>query len=88
MQIFKSHGIINHKVGKEQKMNIGDMIESNTGHTGLILDKEMLYPGHPCSPVRNYIVMWNDEAPRYAVLVSSDKKVTKLSSFSVKRKIK
>ena len=68
-------------------MNIGDMIESNTGHTGLILDKEMLYPGHPCSPVRNYIVMWNDGAPRHAVLVSGDKKITKLSAFSVKRKI-
>ena len=69
-------------------MDIGDMIESNTGHTGLIIDKEMLYPGHPSSPVRNYIVMWNDEAPRYAVLVSSDKKITKLSSFSVKKRIK
>ena len=69
-------------------MNIGDIIESNTGQVGLILDKEMLYPGHPTSPVRNYIVMWNDEAPRYAVLVSGDKKITKLSSFSVKRKIK
>ena len=68
-------------------MNIGDMIETDTGHTGLILDREMLYPGHPCSPVRNYIVMWNNEAPRYAVLVSNDKKITKLSSFSVKRKI-
>lgn len=69
-------------------MNIGDIIESNTGHVGLILDKEMLHPGHPTSPVRNYIVMWNHEAPRYAVLVSGDKKITKLSSFSVKRKIK
>ena len=69
-------------------MNIGDIIESNTGHVGLILDKEMLYPGHPTSPVRNYIVMWNNEAPRYAVLVSGDKKITKLSAFSVKGKIK
>ena len=69
-------------------MNIGDMIESNTGHTGVILDKEMLYPGHPTSPVRDYIVMWNDEAPRYHGLVSGDKKITKLSAFSVKRKVK
>jgi hypothetical protein len=69
-------------------MNVGDMIETDTGHTGLILDREMLYPNHPCSPVRNYIVMWNDKAPRYAVLVSNNKKITKLSSFSVKRKIK
>ncbi len=72
-------------------MNIGDMIEANTGHIGLILDREMLYPGHPCSPVRNYIVMWNGEAPRYAMLycsVSGDKKITKLSAFSVKRKVK
>ena len=69
-------------------MKIGDMIETNGGHTGLILDKEMFYPGHPCSPVRNYIVMWNDEAPRYAVLISGDKKITKLNSFSVKRKLR
>ena len=68
-------------------MDIGDMIESNTGHTGLILDKEMLYPGHPCSPVRDYIVMWNNEAPRHAVLVSNNKKITKLSAFSVKKRV-
>lgn len=69
-------------------MNIGDMIESNTGHVGLILGKEMLYPGHPDSPVRNYIIMWNDEAPTYATTWwAGDKKVTKFSSFSVKRKI-
>lgn len=69
-------------------MNVGDMIESDTGHIGLILDREMLYPGHPYSPVRNYIVMWNDKAPRYAQLITGDKKITKLSSFAVKRKIK
>lgn len=69
-------------------MNIGDMIETNSGHAGLILDKEMMYPGHPDSPVRNYIVMWNNDAPSHAVLISGDKKITKLSSFSVKRKIK
>ena len=69
-------------------MNVGDMIESDTGHVGLILDKEMLYPGHPCSPVRNYIVVWNDEAPRHAVLLSGNRKITKLSSFAVKGKVK
>lgn len=68
-------------------MNIGDMIEADTGHIGLVLDREMLYPGHPYSPVRNYIVVWNDEAPRYAQLISSNKKITKLSSFAVKRKL-
>ena len=69
-------------------MNIGDMIESDCGHTALILDKEMMYPGHPRSPVYNYIVMWNDEAPRYVTLTYGDKKITKLSVFAVKRKIK
>ena len=69
-------------------MRIGDMIEADSGHIGLILDKEMLYPRHPDSPVRNYIVMWNDEAPQYAVLLSGDKKITKLSAFSIKRKLK
>lgn len=68
-------------------MEIGDMIETNTGHTGLILDKEMLYPGHPCSPVRNYIVMWNSEIPRYAVL-RGDKGISAVSAFSIKKKLK
>lgn len=68
-------------------IEVGEMIESNTGHIGLVIDREMLYPGHPCSPVRNYIIMWNDEPPRHAVLVSGGKKITKLSSFSVKRRI-
>jgi len=67
---------------------IGDMIQSNTGHTGLVLGMEMLYPGHPCSPVRDYIVMWNNDAPRYAVLVSGDKNITKLNAFSVKGLLK
>ena len=68
-------------------MNVGDMIEVNTGHTGLILGMEMLYPGHPCSPVRNYIVMWNDGAPRYAVLTGG-KNVSKVDAFSVRRKVR
>jgi len=68
-------------------MEVGDMIESNTGHIGLVLDREMLYPGHPYSPVRNYIVMWSNEVPRHAILTSSNKSITKLSAFSVKRKI-
>ena len=67
-------------------MKVGDMIEVNTGQTGLILDREMLYPRHPCSPVRNYIVMWNDGAPRYSVLTSKEN-ISKISAFSVKRKI-
>jgi hypothetical protein len=67
-------------------VKVGDMIEVNTGHTGLVLDREMLYPGHPCSPVRNYIVMWNDGAPRYAVLIG-EKNISKVSAFTVKRKI-
>ena len=68
-------------------MKVGDMIESNTGHIGLILDREMMYPKHPSSPVRNYIVMWNEDAPRHAVLISGNRKITKLSSFAVKGKI-
>jgi hypothetical protein len=64
-------------------MNIGDMIETDTGHTGLILDMEMLQPGNPCSPVINYIVMWNGEAPRYAVLIGSNG-VSKVDAFSMK----
>ena len=68
-------------------MKIGDMIESNSGHVGLILDKEMMYPSHPSSPVRNYIVMWSNEAPKNAVLISSNTQITKLSGFAVKKKI-
>ncbi len=67
-------------------MKPGDMIETNTGHAGLIVDLEMLYPGHPCSPVRNYIVSWIDEAPRYHV-IHGDADLSKVSAFSVKRKI-
>lgn len=67
-------------------MKLGDMIETNTGHVGLIVDMEMLYPGHPCSPVRNYIVSWLDDAPRYHV-IHGDADLSKVSAFSVKRKI-
>ena len=67
-------------------MKVGDMIETNTGHIGLIVDMEMLYPGHPCSPVRNYIVSWNNDAPRYHV-IHGDANLSKVSAFNVKRKI-
>ena len=67
-------------------MKVGDMIETNTGHAGLIVDLEMLYPGNPYSPVRNYIVSWIDEAPRYHV-IHGDVNLSKVSAFSVKRKI-
>jgi len=69
-------------------MKVGDLIEVNTGHIGLILDTEMLYPGHPKSPVRNYIVMWINEAPRYAVAIAGARgDISKVSSFCVERKI-
>ena len=67
-------------------MKVGDMIEVNTGHIGLIVDKEMLYPGNPYSPVRNYIVSWNSEAPRYHV-IHGDANLSKVCAFNVKRKV-
>jgi hypothetical protein len=65
-------------------VKVGNMVETNTGHTGLVLDMEMLYPGHPCSPVRNYIIMWNDTAPRYAVLIGENK-ISKVDAFTIKK---
>jgi len=68
------------------KAKIGDIIEVNTGHMGLILDMEMFYPGRPCSPVRNYIVMWNAEIPRHAFSFRLGN-ITKVDAFTIKRKV-
>lgn len=62
-------------------MKIGDMLVSNTGHVGLIVDRELLYPRSQYSPVRNYTVMWNDDAPHYCRV---SKGVSKIDAFSVK----
>mgnify|MGYP003335012528 CR=1 FL=1 len=62
-------------------MKIGDMLVSNTGHVGLIVDRELLYPRSPYSPVRNYIVMWNENAPHYCRV---EKGVSKIDAFAVK----
>jgi hypothetical protein len=64
-------------------MKAGDMIETESGHTGIIIGIEMLYPGHPHSPPRNVEVLWNDEQPQYAWRV--DKNISTVSAFSIKQ---
>ena len=63
-------------------MKVGDMLKSNTGHIGLIVDKELLYPKSPYSPVRNYIVMWNGDAPHYCRV---ERGLSKIDAFAVEK---
>ena len=67
-------------------MKVGDMIEVNTGHAGLIVDIELMYPGNPHSPPRNFVVMWSNGAPRYAFLKDGEN-ISTINAFSVTKKI-
>ena len=69
-----------------RKLNIGDMIETNSGESGLILDRELVYPDQASSPVRMYTVMWNDECPAYAIPISQNRnKISKVNAFAIKK---
>ena len=63
-------------------MKVGEMIKSNTGHVGLIIDRELLYPRSPYSPVRQYVVLWNEDAPHYCRVKNG---ISKIDVFAVKR---
>ncbi len=67
-------------------MNVGDLIKVDTGQTGLVIDLEYLYPGHPCSPVRTYTVLWNNKAPRWSALKEKSN-ISVINAFSVTKKI-
>ena len=50
-------------------MKVGDLIEVGAPGDkaqGIIIGVEMLYPGHPQSPVRNVEVNWLTRTPRCA----------------------
>ncbi len=44
-------------------MNVGDIIECNSGELALILSVEKIYPRHPDSPPRCFEVLWLDNTP-------------------------
>ncbi len=44
-------------------MKVGDLIEHNLGHLGIITDVRMMYPRHPMSPVHTVKVAWIDSQP-------------------------
>ncbi len=65
-------------------MKVGDMVVINTGHTGIIVGIEYLYPGHPQSPARNYEIMWNaDDQPHHAFRVSDN--ISTVNAFTIRR---
>jgi len=65
-------------------MRVGDLIECNNDHRAIIMGMQMLYPGHPQSPVRNYEVLWLNEAPKHSRKFGQ---FYILSAFAVKRVI-
>ena len=66
-------------------MKIGDMVEINTGHTGIIVGTEYMYPGNPYSPLRNIEVLWAGEQPHHAFRISE--KISTVDVFTVKKVI-
>ena len=44
-------------------MKVGDLIEHNMGHLGIVTDVRMMYPRHPMSPVDTVKVSWIDTQP-------------------------
>jgi hypothetical protein len=47
-------------------VKIGDLIEHNLGHRGIVTDIRMMYPRHPSSPVDTIKVAWIDSQPDWA----------------------
>ncbi len=66
-------------------MKPGDMVEINTGHTGIIVGVEYMYPGHPQSPLRNIEVLWSGHMPHHAFRVNE--KISTVDVFTVKKVI-
>ena len=52
-------------IGKGPNMSIGDIVEANNGSHGVIVAVEMMYPGHPQSPVGRVKVEWLSDAPHW-----------------------
>ena len=69
-------------------MKVGDMIEANTGHRGIILDVEYIYPGQQrYSPLRSVEVLWNNGQPHHSFNMHINKDVSSINAFAVKKVI-
>ena len=67
-------------------MRRGDLIECNSGHQGIVVGIEYMYPKNPeYSPPRNLQVLWSDSHPKYAFRIEAS--TSTISAFSVKRVI-
>ena len=67
-------------------MKPGDMIESNTGHRGIILDVEYMYPTQQqYSPLRSVEVLWNNGQPTHSFNMHINQNVSSINAFAVKR---
>ena len=47
-------------------MKVGDLIQHNMGHIGIVTDVRMMYPRHPMSPVDTVKVAWLDTEPNWS----------------------
>lgn len=47
-------------------MKVGDLIEHNMGHLGIVTDVKMMYPFHPKSPVETVKIAWIDSEPDWS----------------------
>ena len=46
-------------------MKVGDLIEARHGEVGVVIEAEMMYPGHPDSPTSRVKVAWQGGPPRW-----------------------
>ena len=67
-------------------MKVGDMIEVSTGHTGIIVDVEYMYPSQQrYSPLRNVEVYWNSGMPNHSFNMQTNKNISSINVFAVKK---
>ena len=46
-------------------MKVGDLIEAHLGEVGVVIEAEMMYPGHPDSPTSRVKVVWQGDPPQW-----------------------
>ena len=69
-------------------MKPGDMVEANTGHAGVIIGVEYMYPGQPKhSPLRSVEVLWNNGQPHHSFNRHINEVISSISPFAIKRVI-
>ena len=64
-------------------VKIGDLINIRGNHVALVIDIEPLYPRHPQSPPRNFIVQFIATRPNWAVPHFSGKPLHSVNAFAV-----